>query len=102
MLIAFTLSMPGAGSWDGEWTSASRLFARVMSIRSKQSAQKLLDAQPYWYSFGDGWTAMVSVVSVDAKEARKLRKHSSGFCGYDWMIESIRTYQEIRTPSGNT
>lgn len=27
--------------------------------------------------------------SADSKEAAKLRKRSAGFCGYDWMVDSL-------------
>jgi hypothetical protein len=35
------------------------------------------------------------VRAVDAKEARQIRKKSEGFCGYDWMIDSIKAIDEI-------
>jgi hypothetical protein len=50
----------------------------------------------YHYNFGDGWAAGVSVRTVDAAEARKLRRKSDGFSGYDWMIDSIVQHGEIR------
>ena len=48
-------------------------------------------------AFGDdGWGANVNVKIVDSKEAAKVRKKTKGFCGYDWMIDSIIERQEIK------
>nr|WP_279221862.1 hypothetical protein [Clostridium sp. OF09-10] len=33
---------------------------------------------------------------LDAKEARKLRKLNAGFCGYDWMVQDILAFGEIK------
>ena len=38
-----------------------------------------------------------SVRQVDRMTANKLRKESDGFCGYDWMIEEIRSEGRIKT-----
>jgi hypothetical protein len=37
----------------------------------------------------------VAVAKVDAAEARRLRRASAGFCGYDWMIASIEKHGRI-------
>ncbi len=99
MLIAFTLSMPSCGSWNGKWTAADRLYAKVISIRSKKRANEILAKGSFRYNFGDGWVASISVKTVDAKEARQLRNKSKGFCGYDWMVDSIRADLDIIAPS---
>ena len=31
----------------------------------------------------------MTVDRMPAAEARKLERRSAGFCGYDWMIESL-------------
>ena len=97
MLIAYKLSMPNNNSWNGRWTGAGKCYARVENVRSEKAARKLLEKPYHYYSFGDGWGACVTVRKVDAKEARRLRKNSEGFCGYDWMIEEIKTFGRIRT-----
>jgi hypothetical protein len=51
----------------------------------------------YSYDFGDGWRASVTVRQVDEKNARKLRRQSAGFCGYDWMIREIKEHGRILT-----
>lgn len=88
---AFILTMPNVGSWNGQWTHADKLFAKVETFR-KPPALKLGN---YYYNFGDGWGANVRVLEVDKKEAAELRKHSSGFCGYDWMVTSLLEYGNI-------
>lgn len=94
-LIAFELSMPNNNAWNGKWTGAGNLYCRVESIRSKEVVERVLADTGYYYNFGDGWGAHVAVHEVDAATARKLRKASKGFCGYDWMIEQIKQHGRI-------
>ena len=100
MLLSFTLSMPGVGSWNGKWTGTERLYARVINFgKTKKGiakAKEILDTGYFTYNFGDGWTAGIEVNEVDANEARKIRSKTKGFYGYDWMIDNIRYYGEIR------
>jgi hypothetical protein len=88
MLIAFELSMPNVGSWNGRWTGEKDLYVRVKKL-PKQQAESILQKPTYSYNFGDGWRASIKATQVDSKEATGLRKKSRGFCGYDWMIDSI-------------
>ncbi len=94
-LIAFELSMPSNNAWNGKWSGAGNLYVHVDSIRSKAVVDRVLADTGYYYNFGDGWGAHVSVREVDAAMARKLRKASKGFCGYDWMIEQIKEHGHI-------
>lgn len=96
MLLSFELSMPNASSWDGKWTGEGKPYVRVRSIRGKRIAEPILEKGYFHYSFDDGWAAGVTVKKVTASEAGKLRKKSIGFCGYDWMIDSIVEHGEIR------
>lgn len=88
---AFFLTMPGNNSWNGKWSGDGDLYCRVVANKSEPGN--------YSYSFGDGWRASVEVRNVTAVEARKLRKRSRGFCGYDWMISSIERFGYIIPPS---
>lgn len=88
VLIAFELSMPNVGSWNGKWTGEGRPYIRVREV-DDQKAASLLEEGSFDYRWDDGWCAYVSVRQVDTKEAAKLRKKSVGFLGYDWMIDSI-------------
>jgi len=101
MILCFELSMPNVGSWNGKRSSANSYFAKVVSFgRTKkgiEKAQTILDKGYFSYSFGDGWRAGISVKEVNAKEAAKARRKSKGFCGYDWMIDSIRHNNSIQT-----
>lgn len=93
MTLAFILSMPGCGSWNGRWSGEGKKYAKVETFpRTKKAAMKaaeIVKTGYYRYSFGDGWAAGVTVKQVDAAEARQLRAASQGFCGYDWMVASI-------------
>lgn len=95
-MILFTLSMPNVGSWDGKWTGADNIYARTRSFRSLEEEARILAPGSYFYNFGDGWCARVSVSSISAKEATKVRRNSRGFCGHDWMIDSIVQHGDIR------
>lgn len=112
MILCFKLSMPNVGSWNGKWTGESNLYVIVRNFgKTKKGtikAKGLLNrktpqfaSQPesghYYYNFGDGWGAGVDVYPVDAKEAGRLRRKSNGFCGYEWMVDSIVDYGGIYT-----
>jgi hypothetical protein len=100
MILLFTLSMPGVNSWNGRWSgedrqfSVSKNFGRTQKAEAK--AKAILSIGHYSYSFGDGWVAGVSVKSVTPQESRAAKKKSAGFCGYDWMVESILTNGKIQ------
>ena len=93
MLMAFELNMPKVASWNGRWSGEGRPYVRVENVTKKQAVQP----GRYGYDFGDGWRASVTVKQVDSPTARKLRRKSAGFCGYDWMIREIKKYGRILT-----
>jgi hypothetical protein len=101
VILAYSLTMPGKGSWDGCWSQESREFALVRTYRGaggNEKAKKILATPSYRYAWGDGWCAAVSVRAVDASEAAKIRRRTHGFCSYDWMVDSIEQDQRIITP----
>ena len=79
--------MPNNNSWNGIDTGNKGSHYAFRTV-SKEIADRL-DGKNYYYNFGDGWGAGITVKKVDKKEANKIRKESRGFCGYDWMIDSI-------------
>lgn len=70
----------------------------MIFARSKKECQvpKEVVGKEFFHSWDDGWTACVSVEKMDCREAARIMKKSKGFCGYDWMIESIIKYGKIR------
>lgn len=105
-IICFELSMPNNNAWNGRWSGDGRCYARIKNLghtkKAEAKAAKLIAGSSYYYNFGDGWGASVSVREVTASEAAKIRRKSAGFCGYDWMIDSIMYYGEITIkPRGN-
>ena len=98
MLMAFELSMPGVNSWNGRWSGEAKRHVKVMHVGKGSLAKPGL----YGYDFGDGWRASVTVREVDGQTARKLRRESDGFCGYDWMCDEIRFHGRIKTLSERT
>lgn len=96
--IAFILSMPNVGSWNGKWTGADGLYVKVRSYPNKSDiTSKVLTRKAYYYDFGDGWGASVKCEKVDAKRKQTLKKNSQDFCGYDWMIDEIEQFGRIKT-----
>jgi hypothetical protein len=98
-IICFELSMPSNNAWNGRWSGEGRCYARIKNLgrtkKAEAKAAKILAEGSYYYNFGDGWAARVSVREVSASEAAKIRRKSQGFCGYDWMIDSIIRDGEI-------
>lgn len=98
MKLAFTLSMPGRNSWNGRWSGEDTVYAIVRpftTIKAKAKAETMKAHRYYSYSFGDGWRAGVEVKEVSNDEARVIRRKSKGFCGYDWMVQSILDHGAI-------
>lgn len=85
-MIAFILTMPNRGSWNGRWSGENDLHAIV---KPEKSVPKDIIGKSFLYRWDDGWLACVSVEKVDCREGNKIRKKSRGFCGYNWMVESI-------------
>ena len=93
-LIAYRLSMPNVGSWNGRWTAEGNFYARVRRYPDEK-AKEILSKSSYYYNFGDGWGAAVSCSVVNSKEAAMIRRKTKGFYGYDWMIDSIEIWGAI-------
>lgn len=85
--------MPNRGSWNNKWSDDGSRFIRTMH---NKEVPKELWGNEYFYRWDDGWCACVSVNEMDYKSAKKLKKKSAGFCGYDWMIKSLIAYKKIK------
>lgn len=57
------------------------------SKRNMERAEKLQGN--YYYRWSDGWGANVKCSVIEGRSAGYWRKQSDGFCGYDWMVDSI-------------
>ena len=99
-MLLFTLSMPCNNSWNGRWTGEGNCYARARSVSAAKKAEVLKQSY-HTYSFGDGWVAAVSIQDIPAAKARRIEKQGRGFCGYDWMIDSIIKHGDIRLPERN-
>ena len=101
MILCFTLSMPNVSSWNGKWSGEGTLYAKVINFgRTKTAiakAKSILNIGYFRHSFGDGWAAGIKVKEVNTKEAAAIRRKSRGFCGYDWMVQSIKDNLSIET-----
>ena len=94
--IVFKLSMPSNNSWNNKWSGEGDVYAYKVKLKNSDF-HKLDINSSYSYNFGDGWVVRISVQVFDkAKDANLKMKNSKGFCGYEWMIDSILKYNEIR------
>lgn len=102
-ILSFELTMPNVGSWNGKWTGADKKYYVIKKFSDRffeSDLKKLLNGKPsanFYYNFGDGWGANITMEPVTAKEASKRKKNSKGFYGYEWMVESIIMCGEIKT-----
>lgn len=101
-IISFELTMPNRGSWNGQWSGQGHKYYIIEKLSDKYLSNKewfkeLLEKgkDSWYYSWSDGWGANVKAEVIDNIEARKRRKVSVGFSGYDWMVTSIKMYGEI-------
>jgi len=97
--LSFILSMPKVNTWNGSWTGKDKKYVRAISFNNKDAEriEAILQAQPFYHDFGDGWVAAVHVTEVSSKDAAKIKKVTDGFMGYDWMITSIVNKGAIET-----
>lgn len=111
MILSFELTMPNVGSWNGQWSGQGLKYYKHIKLRKKE-VEKLLtnkERDSWYYNFGDGWGANVSVEIISSNEKKKRERISKGFAGYEWMITEILKYgrilefqerQEIRKQQG--
>lgn len=97
-MIVFKLTMPKSGSWNGKWSGEGKLY--TLSKQNKQVPKKCW-GKTYMYNWSDGWTVRVDAIWMPFHEAEKYTRKSEGFQGYDWMVDSIIKYNEIREPQIN-
>jgi hypothetical protein len=104
IFISFELTMPNKGSWNGKWTGENKKYFIIKKLSKKQfeSIQHFKDLKTkgydnYYYSWDDGWGANIKAELVNSIEATQRKKQSNGFCGYEWMVESIFLYGYIKT-----
>ncbi len=96
MILAFRLSMPGVNSWNGKWSGEGRNYVVTRPVLKRHQAEIANHVgKSFTYNFGDGWCASVEVTEVDSKDAAQLKRVSHGFCGYDWMVDSILSHGRI-------
>ena len=82
--------MPNVGSWNGKWSGSGDDYRMVRKLyKADEDIANRIINKSFYYRWDDGWGASVSCSQVDSKEAQKIRKNSNGFCGYDWMVDSI-------------
>ena len=87
MRLIAELSMPNVGSWNGQWSGQGKTYTKSLDVSPKK-AEELIGY--YYHSFGDGWGA-----GVEIRKPKKRERATNQFCGYEWMIASIRNYGEI-------
>jgi hypothetical protein len=104
MLISFELTMPNVGSWNGKRSGESKKYFLIKDVSKRyldkqEHFKDLLEKgnDSWYYSWNNGWGASVRAEIINGLEAKKRRKNSAGFCGYEWMVQSIISYGVIQT-----
>lgn len=94
-MIIFKLSMPHNNSWNGRWSGDE--YAHIITKPDKLVPKDRI-GKSYYYNFGDGWCACIDVMKLsgNSREYRKMVRNNHGFCGYDWMVDSIIHNDEIK------
>lgn len=94
-MIVFELSMPNRASWNGKWSGQDSIH---VIIKKEINVPKDVIGKSFYYQWDDGWGAEIKVYKINSnsKEYRKLKKLNKGFCGYNWMVDSIIKFKEIR------
>lgn len=90
--LGFYLSMPRNNSWNGRWSGDGGKYVIIKKFtgtKGKEKAKSLLQNSYHSHSFGDGWVAGIEIKELTPEMARKDKKNSLGFCGYNWMVDSI-------------
>ena len=97
--IAYILTMPGVGSWNGSFTGSRNFYCVTRSYKnSSHIPAKVLSMESgYIYDFGDGWVSRIKAREIPVVEKPVYNSQSSGFMGYEWMIKEIEKYGRIRT-----
>ena len=89
MRLIAELTMPNNNSWNGKWSGEGNKYTKVFTTTDSKKNREFIGN--YYYNFGDGWAANVKI-----REATPREKVSNKFCGYDWMITSIKCHKDIR------
>lgn len=92
MRLIAELTMPNCGSWNGRWSGERDKHTVAINVAPKR-AEELIGN--YYYRWSDGWGANVCIRKPELRE-----KASGNFCGYNWMIDSIKLVGKILDTEG--
>lgn len=89
MKLQFELTMPNQNtSYPTESDYTGYYIWRNVP---KDQAERIV-GKSFYYNFGDGWGASV-IVTQDSRN----RKKTKGFRNYDWMVDELVEYGEIKS-----
>jgi len=96
--VCFELTMPNRGSWNGRWGGEDRKHYIIKSFSEKAFEKLQANLIGLWfYRWDDGWCAGIEGTEISGTESGRRKRMKTGFCGYDWMVNSIITYGNIMT-----
>lgn len=96
--VEFRLTMPRVGSWNGRWGGENRCYSIVKSLLEADVIRLFgeSDKRRWHHAWDDGWAADVRARVMEKGERAPK---SDGFCGYDWMVDSILEHGTIEVPA---
>lgn len=89
--VIFELTMPHAASWNNKWSgseSGHYIFKEYPPVAFEKKWKDKVIGE-WYYRWDDGWEAKIKSRVISVEESRKLKRANSGFCGYNWMVDSI-------------
>lgn len=102
-VLLFEYGHSKINTWNGRWAGEDNVFAKeVFLSTSKRERLKELGfdlrrgaKKTFTHDFGDGWVAKITMTVGAKKDFEEIMKHSEGFMGYEWIIDSILKHGKI-------
>ena len=81
---------------DGSWVPADDKFlATTRQFMSQGTACKFVEHGEYVFDMEDGRRAVITAQRINEAQRNRLVRESDGFCGCEWMVDSIVKHGKI-------
>lgn len=102
-VLLFEYGHSKINTWNGRWAGEDKIFAKEVFL-STSKRERLSELgfdlrrgakKSFTHDFGDGWVAEITMTVGAKKDFKEVMKHSEGFMGYEWIIDSILKHGKI-------